>query len=102
MQTLGPSGAMLYFARLLPGGSRYGLHGARTRVDERGNLQFRDGETWHDAIPFGIYVNLQQDFQVYVDAGFDTRVLLEHCAGVAPDTTEAALEEMTAAGIALI
>ena len=24
----GPSGAMLYFARLLPGGSRYGLHGA--------------------------------------------------------------------------
>ena len=38
MQTLGPSGAMLYFARLLPGGSRYGLHGARTRVDRIFNV----------------------------------------------------------------
>ena len=34
--------------------------------------------------------------------GFATRVLLDHCAGVAPDTTEAALEEMTAAGIELV
>lgn len=34
-------------------------------------------------------------------SGFDTTVLLDHCAGVAPDTTEAALEEMTAAGITL-
>lgn len=34
-------------------------------------------------------------------AGFDTSVLLAHCAGVAPETTEAALEEMTAAGISL-
>ena len=33
--------------------------------------------------------------------GFSTRVLLDHCAGVAPDTTEAALEEMEAAGINL-
>lgn len=34
--------------------------------------------------------------------GFETRVLLAHCAGVAPDTTEAALEELTAAGIDLV
>lgn len=34
--------------------------------------------------------------------GFSTRVLLDHCAGVAPDTTAAALEEMTAAGIELV
>lgn len=34
-------------------------------------------------------------------AGFTTRVLLEHCAGVAPDTTEAALAEMADAGIML-
>lgn len=33
--------------------------------------------------------------------GFTTRVLLEHCAGVAPDTTEAALAEMADAGIML-
>ncbi len=34
--------------------------------------------------------------------GFDTRVLLAHCAGVASDTTDAALEEMAAAGIELV
>ena len=34
-------------------------------------------------------------------AGFATTVLLGHCAGVAPDTTEAALEELGAAGVAL-
>lgn len=34
-------------------------------------------------------------------AGFSTRVLLEHCAGVAPDTTEAALAEMADAGVLL-
>jgi nicotinamidase/pyrazinamidase len=32
-------------------------------------------------------------------AGFPTTVLIEHCAGVAPDTTEAALVEMEAAGV---
>lgn len=37
-----------------------------------------------------------------VEAGFTTRVLLDHSAGVAPETTEAALEEMTAAGITLV
>jgi nicotinamidase/pyrazinamidase len=36
-----------------------------------------------------------------VKEGFATRVLLDHCAGVAPDTTEAALGEMTEAGIAV-
>ena len=34
--------------------------------------------------------------------GFTTRVLLDHCAGVAPDTTEAALSEMSEAGITLV
>lgn len=37
-----------------------------------------------------------------VNHGFRTRVLLQHCAGVAPGTTEAALVEMAAAGIELI
>jgi len=32
-------------------------------------------------------------------AGFDTRVLVDHCAGVAPDSTEAALAEMADAGV---
>ncbi len=38
IQTLGPSGAMLYFTRLLPGGSRYGLHGAKAPVDRVFNV----------------------------------------------------------------
>ena len=37
-----------------------------------------------------------------VEAGFDTSVLLSHCAGVAPDTTAAALEEMTSAGVTIV
>ena len=35
-------------------------------------------------------------------AGFETTVLLEHCAGVAEPTTEAALAEMAAAGVTVI
>jgi catechol 2,3-dioxygenase-like lactoylglutathione lyase family enzyme len=38
IQTLGPSGAMLYFTRILPGGSRYGLHGAKAPVDRIFNV----------------------------------------------------------------
>ena len=38
MQTCAPSGAIVYFARLLPGGSRYGLHGARSKVDRVFNV----------------------------------------------------------------
>jgi len=34
-----------------------------------------------------------------VKAGFNTTVLLDKCAGVAPDTTETALEELQAAGV---
>lgn len=37
-QTLSPAGAMLYFTRILPGGSRYGLHGAKTFVDRVFNV----------------------------------------------------------------
>lgn len=36
-----------------------------------------------------------------VEAGFATRVLTDLCAGVAPETTEAALTEMAEAGITL-
>lgn len=35
-------------------------------------------------------------------AGFETTVLLEHCAGVAKPTTEAALSEMAAAGVTVV
>ena len=36
-----------------------------------------------------------------VAAGFSTRVLTDLCAGVAPETTEAALAEMAEAGVTL-
>lgn len=35
-------------------------------------------------------------------AGFETAVLLEHCAGVAVPTTEAALSKMAAAGVTVV
>jgi nicotinamidase/pyrazinamidase len=35
-------------------------------------------------------------------AGFATRVLLDLCVGVAPDTTAAALDELTMAGVELV
>ena len=35
-------------------------------------------------------------------AGFTTRVLIDLCAGVAPDTTEAALAELREAGVELV
>ena len=38
IQTLSPAGAMLYFTRIQPGGSRYGLHGAKTFVDRIFNV----------------------------------------------------------------
>jgi len=37
-----------------------------------------------------------------VQAGFGTTVLLDHCAGVAADTTEAAISSMAKAGIELV
>ena len=37
-----------------------------------------------------------------VDAGFKTFVILEGCRGVAPETTEAAIKEMKAAGVTVL
>ena len=38
IQTYAPSGAMIYFTRITPGGSRYGLHGAKSPVDRVFNV----------------------------------------------------------------
>jgi nicotinamidase/pyrazinamidase len=37
-----------------------------------------------------------------ITAGFATRVLLELCAGVSPDTSSAAVEELRAAGVSIV
>lgn len=36
------------------------------------------------------------------EEGFKTRLLLNYCAGVAPETTERAISEMSAAGVAIV
>ena len=33
LQMVGPAGELMYFTRLLPGGSRFGLHGAKSFID---------------------------------------------------------------------
>ena len=33
MQMVGPSGEIVYFTRILPGGSQYGLKGAKSAID---------------------------------------------------------------------
>jgi catechol 2,3-dioxygenase-like lactoylglutathione lyase family enzyme len=38
IQTYAPSGAMIYFTRITAGGSRYGLHGAKSQVDRVFNV----------------------------------------------------------------
>ncbi len=38
IQVIGPGGELLYFSRLLPGGSRYGLKGAKSYVDRTFNV----------------------------------------------------------------
>jgi hypothetical protein len=38
IQTCGPAGTTLYFTRIQPGGSRYGLHGVTSRVDRVFNI----------------------------------------------------------------
>jgi hypothetical protein len=38
IQTYAPSGAMVYLTRIKPGGSRYGLHGAKSEVDRVFNV----------------------------------------------------------------
>ncbi len=37
-----------------------------------------------------------------VAAGFSTRVLIDLCAGVAPETSAAALDELRAAGVSVV
>jgi catechol 2,3-dioxygenase-like lactoylglutathione lyase family enzyme len=38
LQMAGPAGELMYFTRILPGGSRFGLHGAKTFVDRPFNM----------------------------------------------------------------
>jgi len=81
IQTLGPSGAMLYFTRLLPGGSRYGLHGARSPVDRIFNVVL-GGPSLDELRSFYQH---KMGLRVSEPMGF-TMTLAAQACGASPDT----------------
>jgi catechol 2,3-dioxygenase-like lactoylglutathione lyase family enzyme len=81
MQTLGPSGAMLYFARILPGGSRYGLHGAKSPVDRVFNVVL-GGPSLDELRAF---YSEKLGLRIGEPMGF-TMTLAAQACGVSPDT----------------
>jgi catechol 2,3-dioxygenase-like lactoylglutathione lyase family enzyme len=82
IQTLGPSGAMLYFTRILPGGSRYGLHGAQSSVDRVFNVVL-GGPSLDELSSF--YSN-KLGLRVGEPMGF-TMTLAAQACGAPPETT---------------
>ncbi len=81
MQTLGPSGAILYFARLLPGGSRYGLHGAKIPVDRIFNV-ILGGPSLQE---LGVFYREKMGLRVSDPVGFVGTLAAEAC-DAPPDT----------------
>jgi catechol 2,3-dioxygenase-like lactoylglutathione lyase family enzyme len=82
IQTLGPSGAMLYFTRILPGGSRYGLHGAQASVDRVFNVVL--GGPSLDEL--SIFYRDKLGLRVGEPMGF-TMTLAAQACGAPPETT---------------
>lgn len=81
MQMIGPSGEVVYFTRILPGGSQYGLKGARSEVDRV------------FIVPLGVpAIDVMQDFYCGVLGLKETEPMafinpiMAHLCGVAPDT----------------
>lgn len=81
IQTLGPSGAMLYFTRILPGGSRYGLHGAKSPVDRVFNVVL-GGPSLKELCDF---YNEKLGMKVGAPMGF-TMTLAAQACGAPPNT----------------
>ena len=82
IQTLGPSGAMLYFTRILPGGSRYGLHGAQSSVDRVFNVVL-GGPSLDELSSF---YSKKLGLRVGEPMGF-TMTLAAQACGTPPETT---------------
>lgn len=81
LQMAGPAGELMYFTRILPGGSRFGLHGAKCFVDRPfimvvGGTSLADIHTFYGDV-LGLRIWEQAPFRI----GQMSRVL-----GLPPDT----------------
>ncbi|MFQ5634368.1 MAG: hypothetical protein ACE5G3_03430 [Gammaproteobacteria bacterium] len=68
LQTAGPAGELMYFTRILPGGSRFGLHGAKSFVDRPfimvvGGTSLADIEAFYGGV-LGLRVFPQTPFRI--------------------------------------
>ncbi len=68
LQTAGPAGELMYFTRILPGGSRFGLHGAKSFVDRPfimvvGGRSLADIETFYGET-LGLRIWPQEPFRI--------------------------------------
>ncbi len=82
LQMAGPAGELMYFTRILPGGSRFGLHGAKSFVDRPfimvvGGTSLADIEAFYGHV-LGLRIFSQAPFRI----GQMSRVL-----GLPPQTT---------------
>jgi catechol 2,3-dioxygenase-like lactoylglutathione lyase family enzyme len=68
LQMAGPAGELMYFTRILPGGSRFGLHGAKSFVDRPfimvvGGTSLADIEAFYGDV-LGLRIWEQEPFQI--------------------------------------
>jgi hypothetical protein len=82
LQTAGPAGELMYFTRILPGGSRFGLHGAKSFVDRPfimvvGGRSLADIESFYGET-LGLRIWPQEPFRIGQ---------MSHVLGMPPDTT---------------
>jgi hypothetical protein len=82
LQMAGPAGELMYFTRILPGGSRFGLHGAKSFVDRPfimvvGGTSMADIHEFYGGV-LGLWVSEPDPFRI----GQMSRVL-----GLAPATS---------------
>lgn len=81
IQVIGPSGELIYFSRLLPGGSKYGLKGAKSFVDRTFNVI--SGGT--DLAAMSTFYQERLGLRTYDPITFSIPMLADVC-GVAPST----------------
>jgi catechol 2,3-dioxygenase-like lactoylglutathione lyase family enzyme len=68
LQMAGPSGELMYFTRILPGGSRFGLHGAKSFVDRPfimvvGGTSLADIEAFYGDV-LGLRIWTQEPYRI--------------------------------------
>ena len=84
-----------------PPGDKRPFDGARTRVDELGNVEIFRNSLWEPFFPFGIYVDHRADFQIYSDAGFNVS-MNERGFGVEASPAIDAISELNPDGMSFM